>query len=179
MISFIASSERIIYGETLKVKLNIQGKLNIKTHKGTYFNIIIKKNGSLLNTVTLYPLRFNGSELEWEINEYSYGSEGTFIIDCIFQGSLKVLTTTTFIVEPCNLVNNANINNNLTSLEQAKRLKNSQIKTQEVPIDYTVGCLIQKPGMKIDTINDKIKKQSNDIHELVLSSKVQKAFRNC
>lgn len=182
MISFIPTPERIVNGETLTVKLDIDGQINNKTYKGKYFNVVIKKNGGTLGTVILYPLRFNGNPLEWEINPYSYGSEGTFTINCIFQGSSdSVLTSTTFVVEPdCITGRNVNVCNNLTSLEQANRLKNCQIKKQEIPIDYTGGCQIQKSGtvLKEVVVKSDVKKKELT-SELLSSSKVQKAHRNC
>jgi hypothetical protein len=182
MISFIPNPERITNGETLTVKLEIEGQINIKTHKGNYFNVVIKKNGGTLGSVTLYPLRFNSNSLEWEINPYSYGSDGTFTVNCIYQGSSSVLASTTFVVEPdCVGGRNVNVCNNLTSLEQANRLKNCQAKKQEVPIDYTGGCQIQKPGSfepKEAVIKSDVKK-INQPSELILTSKVQKAYRDC
>ena len=188
MISFVPSPERIVNGETLKVKLDIDGQSNTKTYKGTYFNVVIKKNGGTHGTVTLYPLRYNSCPLEWEINPYSYGSEGTFIVNCIFQGSSKVLTSTTFIVEPnwesgYNTSTGVNIHNNLTTLEQAKRLKCSQVKKQEVPIDGTAGCQVQKPNETLYEqehilLKDNIRNKEHP-SELISTSKVQKAYRNC
>ena len=191
MISFTPNPERVVNGETLKVKLEIDGMINNKTYKGNYFNVVIKKNGGTLGTVTLYPLRFNGNPLEWEINPYSYGSEGTFTANCIFQGSSSVLTSTTFIVEPdCVKQNNVNLCNNLTTYEQALKHKQNYVKKQEVPIDYTGGCQIQKSGGLTNQIenNSVIKThsaksaqsiQSTQSEELSKSSKVQRACRDC
>ena len=180
MISFTPSPERVTNGDTLKVKLDIDGQINVKTHKGNYFNVVIKKNGGTLGTVTLYPLRFNGNSLEWEINSYSYGSEGTFTANCIYQGSSSVLSSTTFIVEPdCVGGKNVNVCNNLTTLEQAIRLKNNQVKKQEVPIDYTGGCKIQKPGILTNETIIKSHVKMEQSNELVMGSKVQKAYRDC
>lgn len=147
MISLTSIPERIKDGETLKIKLDIQGQINIKMYKGTYFNMILKQNGGTcgLGNSTLYPLRFNGYPLEWEVNPNSYGTYGTFNASCIIQNS-KQITSTTFIVEPDCIVKKINTCNNLTSIEQTKRLKDAQIKKQEIPIDYTGGCLIEKAG---------------------------------
>lgn len=187
MISLTSLPERIIFGETLKVKLDINGLINIKTYKGKYFNVILKKNGGTLSPVTLYPLKFNGNSLEWEINPYSYGSDGTFNVNCVLQdGSGPIITTTTFIVEPDCIVKDANTCNNLTTIIQSKEFRDSHIKKQEIPIDYSAGCSIQQPGI---TYNDNILKnqmKKKDVVEntintenLIKSSKVQRAFRDC
>jgi hypothetical protein len=178
MISLTSIPERIIEGETLKVKLDIQGQINLKMYKGTYFNLVLKKNGGTLGSTTLYPLRFNGFPLEWEVNPNSYGSYGTFNVGCVVQDSNQ-LTSTTFIVEPDCVVKKINTCNNITSFEQTKRFKESQVKKQEIPIDYTGGCLIQKPG----TIIKEQVKIPNPIGDefntsLLSSVKVQKATRN-
>lgn len=178
MISLISIPERIKEGETLKVKLDIQGQINLKMYKGTYFNIVLKKNGGTLGTTTLYPLRFNGFPLEWEVNPNSYGSYGTFNVGCVVQDSNQI-TSTTFIVEPDCIVKKVNTCNNITSLEQNKRFKESQIKKQEIPIDYTGGCLIQKPGTVIKEEIKPINPVENDFKASLLSSvKVQKASKN-
>jgi hypothetical protein len=121
MISLTSIPEKIKEGETLKLKLDIQGKVNLKIYKGTYFNIILKKNGSILGSTTLYPLRFNGIALEWEVNPNSYSSYGTFNVGCIIQDSNQV-TSTTFIVEPNCIIKKVNTCNNITSIEQIKRI---------------------------------------------------------
>lgn len=177
MISLTSIPERIKEGDTLKVKLEIQGQINLKMYKGTYFNIVLKKNGGTLGSTTLYPLRFNGFPLEWEINPNSYGSYGTFNAGCVIQDSNQV-TSTTFIVEPDCIIKKVNTCNNITAIEQTKRYKDSQIKKQEMPIDYTAGCLIQKPGC---TIKEEPKKNpiENEFNSSLLSSvKVQRATKN-
>jgi hypothetical protein len=178
MISLTSIPERIIQGQTLKVKLDIQGQINIKMYKGTYFNLVLKKNGGTLGSTTLYPLRFNGFPLEWEVNPNSYGSDGTFNVGCVIQDSNQI-SSTTFIVEPDCIIKKTNTCNNITSLEQTKRFKDSQIKKQEIPIDYTGGCAIQKPGIMLKE-QVKISNQvPNEYGNFLLSSvKVQKATRN-
>ena len=183
MISLTSIPERIKEGETLKVKLNIQGQINLKTYKGTYFNIILKKNEGTLGSTTLYPLRFNGNPIEWEINPNSYGSYGTFNASCVIQDSSPV-TSTTFIVEPDCIIKKVNTCNNITAIEQTKRHKDSQIKKQEIPIDFTGGCLIQKPGQQIkeEQIKEeqiKINQIENEFNSTLLSNvKVQRANKN-
>lgn len=178
MISLTALPERIKEGETLKLKLDIQGQINLKMYKNTYFNVVLKKNGGTLGSTTLYPLRFNGFPLEWEVNPNSYGSYGTFNVNCIVQDGAPI-TNTTFIIEPDCVVKKVNTCNNITSIEQIKRFKDSQIKKQEVPIDYTGGCLIQKPG---HTIKQEIIKEDPVEKSfgagLISSAKVQKASKN-
>jgi hypothetical protein len=180
MISLTSIPERIMEGETLKVKLDIQGQINLKMYKGIYFNLMIKKNGgtSGLGNTTLYPLRFNGFPLEWEVNPNSYGSYGTFNVGCVVQDSSQI-TSTTFIVEPDCIVKKINTCNNITAIEQTKRHKDSQIKKQEIPIDYTAGCLIQKPGQIIKEELKKINPIENEFNSSLLSSvKVQRANKN-
>lgn len=178
MISLTAIPERIKEGETLKMKLDIQGQINLKMYKGTYFNIILKKNGGTLGSTTLYPLRFNGFPLEWEINPNSYGSNGTFNASCIIQDANQI-TNTTFIVEPDCIIKKVNTCNNITSIEQTKRFKESQVKKQEIPIDFTGGCSIQKPGTKIKEQPQILNKLENELGTTLISSaKVQKATKN-
>lgn len=180
MISLSSIPERIIEGETLKIKLDIQGQINLKMYKGTYFNLVLKKNGgtSGLGNTTLYPLRFNGFPLEWEVNPNSYGSYGTFNVGCVIQDSSQI-TSTTFIVEQDCIVKKVNTCNNITAIEQTKRHKDSQIKKQEIPIDYTAGCLIQKPGQIIKEEPKKINPIENEFNSSLLSSvKVQRANKN-
>ena len=177
MISLISIPERVIQGETLKVKLDIQGKINIKTYKGVYFNLTIKKNGGNLGNTILYPLRFNGNPIEWEINPYSYMSDGTFNVNCTIQDGTQIVSTT-FVVEPDCIIQKINTCNNLTTIEQSKRFKDSYIKKQEIPIDYTYGCQIEKPKSKIkDTQNIKEINTENIINQNIFS-KVQKAYKN-
>jgi len=175
MISLIATPEKIIEGLTLKVKLEIKGTINLKMYKGTYFNLIIKKNGGTLGSKTLYPLRFNGFPIEWDINPYTYGSSGTFNVGCVIQDSNQnPITTTTFIIEPLSLIKKQN----LTQIEQTKRFKDSQIKKQEIPIDYTGGCLIQKIGTSIKIEENKLPINNSLCSSLLSSVKVQKATKN-
>jgi len=183
MISLVSIPERIKEGETLKVKLDIQGKNNLKMYKGVYFNLILRKNGGTLGPITLYPLKFNGFSLEWEVNPNSYGSSGTFNVSCIIQDGNQI-TGTTFIIEPDCIIGKINTCNNITSIECTKNFKESQIKKQEIPIDFTGGCQIQKPGTQIkqEIIDDKIIKENlaniNLKDSLVSGAKVQKIIKN-
>jgi hypothetical protein len=185
MINLVSNPERVIEGQTLKIILNIEGQLNIKTYKGAYFNLMIKKNGSTLQNVILYPLRFNGCPLEWEVNPYSYGSDGTFNVNCIYQGSNIVLTSTTFIVEPENknlIKENVKQQQNLTTLTQSIEYKKNYIKKQEIPIDYTRGVqILQDKNLNNEIQIDPRHEIINVVqeNELVLGSKVQKIKKNC
>jgi len=180
MISLISEPERIKEGETLKLKLEIQGKINLKTYKGVYFNIVLKKNGGTLGPIILYPLKFNGFSLEWEVNPNSYGSYGTFNAGCQIQnGDHNQIANTTFIIEPDCIIKKVNTCNNITSIEQTKRFKDSQIKKQEIPIDFTGGCAIQKPGMNLKENNIKEDPICTDFKSTLLSTaKVQKSGKN-
>ena len=178
MISLTSIPDTIKDGDTGTIKLDIQGRINIQMYKGSYFNLIIKKNGGTLAPVTLYPLRFNGFPLEWEVNSNSYGSYGTFNVNCIVQDG-PLLTTTTFIVEPDCIIKKINTCNNITSIEQANRLKTLHVKKQEIPIDYTGGCAIQKPNMSLIQQIIKEPKINQDFKSNLISSvKVQKASNN-
>lgn len=178
MISLTSIPDIIKDGETCKIKLDIQGNINLKMYKGNYFNLIVKKNGGTLAPTTLYPLRFNGFPLEWEVNPNSYGSYGTFNVNCILQDG-PLITTTTFIVEPDCIINKVNTCNNITAIEQANKLKTLYVKKQEIPIDYTGGCAIQKPGIILKQ-QKIIEPQINTNIQLNLISnvKVQKAGSN-
>jgi hypothetical protein len=82
---------------------------NKKKYFGTYINITIRKVGSNLYFETLYPLRYNGEELIWN---YTPSEVGTFIIDAVLQNSQEiVITSTTLVVEPRNIINKVNIPN--------------------------------------------------------------------
>lgn len=178
MISLTSIPERIKDGETLKLKLDIQGQINLKMYKGTYFNIVLKKNGGHLGSTTLYPLRFNGFPLEWDVNPNSYGSYGTFNASCVIQDSNQI-TNTTFIIEPDCIIKNINTCNNITVIEQTKRIKNAQVKKEEIPIDYTGGCQIQKPGFVIKEEPININPIINEFNTTLISNaKVQKAYKN-
>lgn len=184
MISLTSIPERIINGESLTVKLEIKGQINIKMYKGTYFNLVIKKNGGTLGSTSLYPLRYNGFELKWDVNPNSYGSDGTFNVLLVYQNYSSTLNPngiagTTFIVEPNCIINKVNTCNNITYIEQTKRFKDSQIKKEEIPIDYTGGCQIEKPNTIVKfmpKINVPIENELNSF--LLSNAKVQKASRN-
>ena len=49
MISLTSEPERIINGETLKIKLDIEGKVNLSTYKNMLFNLTIKKMEELMD----------------------------------------------------------------------------------------------------------------------------------
>lgn len=184
MISLTSIPERIIFGETLKVKLSIEGRINLSMYKNSYFNLIIKKNGGTLGSTTLYPLKFNGFDLEWEVNPFSYSYDGTFNVDCVIQNTSNPITNTTFIVEPDCIVKKVNTCNNITSIEQMKKFKESQIKKQEIPIDYTGGCLIERPNAnpKLENTVKKllpIDKTKEDFSNYLISSgKIQSSAKN-
>jgi hypothetical protein len=77
------------------------------------------------------------------------------------------------------MVGKINTCNNITSIEQTKKFKDSQIKRQEIPIDYTGGCLIQKPGSQIKEHIKIVNPVENEFNTLLISSvKVQKAAKN-
>ena len=178
MISLLAIPERIIEGETLKIRLDIQGKINLKLYKGTYFNIILKENGNNLSPIKLYPLRFNGFPLEWEVNENSYNFNGTYNVKCIIQDSNQIANTT-FIIEPKCIINKINICSNITNLNQINNSKDFQIKKKEIPIDYTGGCSIQKPNtiIKEEPIKNNI--VENELNSILISNvNVQIAYKN-
>ena len=190
MISIVSEPERIINGETLKIKLDIEGKVNLGTYKNMYFNLTIKKNGGTHGSVILYPLKFINSPLEWEVNPYSYGSDGTFNVICTLQNSLYQICSTTFIVEPDCAVAKASSCNNITNLLTNINLRKGIVRKQEEKPVYLQSFQVQKPEQIVNSyeINHKEKeiekKQSQPINEitktnLLSSVKVQKAFRNC
>lgn len=202
MISLTASPSRINYGSPLKIILDIQGQINLKMYKGEYFNLTIKTNGSsnlssnnLKNSTSLYPLRFNGFPLEWDIYPNVYGSNGldgdyycnstdnTFIVNCQIVNSNKnissIMASTTFIVNPDNIYHNKLENINI--FENNKQSKDFQIKKQEIPINYNTGCQIQKPGTKLINNSNTIQSDNdlNNLKNLLISSaKVQIASKN-
>ena len=183
MISLTSIPERIAFGETLKIKLDIQGKINLNTYKSSYFNLTIRKNSSQLGSITLYPLRFNGNPLEWEVNPNSYGSDGTFSVNCTLQNGPSV-SNTTFIVEPDCKVLCANEPKNLTCLIQTANTKHFNVKKQEQVPEYLRTHQVQKPGStyvcnEIEKEVSKNKKDTSFNEELISTSKVQRKFKDC
>lgn len=185
MISIVSEPERIINGETLKIKLDIEGKVNIATYKNMYFNITLKKNGGTHGSTILYPLKFIGGSLEWEVNPYSYGSDGTFNVNCTLQNSLNQICSTTFIVEPNCAESKAVSVNNITGILQNINLRKGIVKKKEEVPEHFKPFQIQKPSQSsIYDINYKEKeieksKQSNEFNtQLISSVKVQRAFKN-
>lgn len=202
MISLKSIPDIILQGDTVKIQLNIQGQLNLKMYKGKYFNLIVKKNGGTLGNVTLYPLRFNGFPLEWEINSYSYeplGEYGTFNVNCILQNdsnsySNSSIISTTFIIEQKCIEKKINICNNLINYEEQLKLKNSYIKNKNFPIDcpnnYLVDCSIQKnyaisnnykKEQMVKKLNEQYKLEQEKLLsnlDLTSSAKVQTIYKN-
>lgn len=186
MISLKSIPDRITNGQTLKVKLTIEGKINISTYKNLYFNLTIRKNGGTHGTITLYPLKFVGCELEWEVNQNSYKSDGTFNVSCTLQNG-PLISSTTFLIEPDSLVKNANKSSNITLLEQRKRLLESQVKKKIIEPEYVKSFQVQKPeimknapeiNFKENLIeNNKLNNEFNK--NLISTAKVQKHRVNC
>lgn len=191
MISIVSEPERIMLGETLKVKLNIEGKVNENTYKNKYFNLIIKKNGGTHGTITLYPLKYIGCKLEWEVNPYSYsGSYGTFNVICTLLNSTVPICNTTFVVEPDTAVAKASSVSNITCLLQNINIRKGIARKQEEKPEYFKLHQVQKPEQIANSheINYKEKeiekKQIQSINEtnttnLLNTVKVQRAFKNC
>lgn len=190
MISLISEPERIVNGETLKIKLNIEGKVNISTYKNSYFNLTIKKNGGTHGNVILYPNKFIGCPLEWEVNPYSYGSDGTFNVICTLQNSLNQICSTTFIVEPDCAVQKSQSCNNISGILHNINLRKCIGKKIEEEPEYFKSFQVQKqstyPYLNIcqksereKEIESKIKSDSEVNKSVLISSvKVQKAYKN-
>lgn len=183
MIAIISEPERIINGETLKVKLNIEGKVNLSTYKNMYFNLTIKKNGGTHGSTILYPIKFIGCPLEWEVNPYSYGSDGTFNVSCTLQNNLNQICSTTFIVEPDCAVSKALSCNNITGILHNINIRKGVVKKIEEQPEYFKSFQIQKPSQtSIYDINYKEKEltyKPNEFNtQLISSVKVQRAYKN-
>ena len=191
MISIVSEPEKIINGKTLKIKLDISGKVNFTAYKNMYFNLIIKKNGGTHGNVILYPLKFIGCPLEWEVNPYSYGaSDGTFNVLCTLQNSTISICSTTFIVEPVCAVEKANSCNNITGLLHSINIRKGIVKKQEEKPEYIKSFQVQKPILlsnqqeithKEKEIEKKNAGSTNELAKsnLISTAKVQRAFRNC
>ena len=191
MISIVSEPERIILGETLKVKLNIEGKVNENTYKNEYFNLTIKKNGGTHGTITLYPLKYIGYELEWEVNPYSYAySYGTFNIVCTLQNSTIPICNTTFVIEPDSAVAKASSVSNITGLLQNINVRKGIARKQEENPEYFKSHQVQKPeqiansyeiNYKEKEIEKKQTQYENETNttNLLNTVKVQRAFKNC
>lgn len=190
MILLMAEPERVINGQTLKIILNIEGKVDISTYKNLYFNITIKKNGGTHGNVVLYPNKFMGNILEWEVNPYSYGSDGTFIVICTLQNSSNQICTTTFVVEPDCETKKTLGSNNINGILQNINLRKGIVKKKEEKPEYIksfqvekysankniAGCLKSEKEKEIES-NIKTVEEINRQH-LISSSKVQKAHKN-
>ena len=190
MISIVSEPERIILGETLKVKLNIEGKVNDDTYKNKYFNLTIKKNGGTHGTITLYPLKYIGCPLEWEVNPYSYAeSYGTFNVICTLQNSTIPICNTTFVVEPDSAVAKTSSVSNITGLLQNINIRKGIARKQEEKPEYFKSYQVQKPeqianSYEINFKEKEIEKKNQMENEtnktnLLNTVKVQRAFRNC
>ena len=191
MISIVSEPERIIMGETLKVKFDIEGKVNENTYKNKYFNLTIKKNGGTHGTITLYPLKYIGCELEWEVNPYSYAdSYGTFNVICTLQNSTIPICNTTFVVEPDLAIAKASSVLNITGLLQNINIRKGIARKLEEKPEYFKSHQVQKPEQITNSyeINYKEKeiekKYSQSVNEtntsnLLNTVKVQRAFKNC
>lgn len=190
MISITPKPERITNGETLKIKLDIEGKINLETYKNMYFNLTIKKNGGTHGSIILYPLKFVGCSLEWEVNPYSYaGTDGTFNVSCTLQNSQSQICSTTFIVEPDCAVSKASSSNNITTLLSNINLRKGVAKKQEIAPEYFQSHQVQKKAQTIDCQeinykeNEIEKKYKLDLNtsnntNLISSVKVQRAYKN-
>jgi len=186
MISIVSEPERIINGQTLKVKLNIEGKVNLATYKNMYFNLTIKKNGGTHGSTILYSLKFIGYPLEWEVNPYSYGSDGTFNVICTLQNSLNQICSTTFVIEPNFAVTQASSCNNITGIIHNINLRKGIVRKQEELPEYIKSFQIQNKNQLSNSyeINHKEKeieklKLTNEFgSQLISTVKVQRAYRN-
>lgn len=177
MINLLSKPEIIKDGETLYIQLDIQGKINKTMYKGSYFNLTLKKNGGTHGSTTLYPLRFNGFPLEWEVNSNSYNTYGTFNVTCNIQDGPQI-SSTTFIVEEDCIIKKINTCNNISNLIQAQNYKSQFITKKEQSIDYTGGCSIQKSGTIIKCeINNEQDLLNNNL-EIISTSKVHKIVKN-
>lgn len=189
MISIRSNPERIINGETIRIILDIEGKVNNSTYKNMFFNLTIKKNGGTHGNIILYPLKYIGNPLEWEINPYSYsGYDGTFNVSCSLQNSLNTICSCTFVVEPDLPNSKASSCNNITGILQNINLRKGINKKQEEKPIYLQSHQVQKQEKLINNqeINHKEKeiekkKIANEINNsyLLTSVKVQRAFKNC
>ena len=188
-MSIISEPERIMLGETLKIKLNIEGKVNENTYKNKYFNLTIKKIGGTHGTVTLYPLKFVGCPLEWDINPYSYAdSYGTFNVICTLQNSSIPICNTNFIVEADCAIAKASSVSNISGILQNINMRKSIAKKQEEKPEYLNSYQVQKPkqienSYEINYKEKEIEKKQTDNETnktyLLNNAKVQRAFRNC
>lgn len=161
MISLTPSQPSIQPSQSLKLRLDVQGQMNIKMYKGVYFNIVLKKNGGTLGTVVLYPLRFNGCPLEWEVTPYSYesiGPTGTFSANCFVQNgsNTNTIVGTTFIVGDSDVCSDMCgseevYSTNLTVLDNCKKIRDmySNVKKELVPVDYSGGCSVEKVSVGV------------------------------
>lgn len=182
MISLTSKPERIMDGEILSMKLEINGKVNNQMYLGKYFNLVIKKNGSIsAKPETLYPQRYNLVPLVWEINQNSYISAGTFNVFATIQDG-PIVSTGTFIVDEITIVNKIDTSNNISSMINTQNIKTKYKKTQEQIPDYTGNCSIQKPGqILLEPVKKEVLDDSNNkgvTSYLVSSNSVQIHSKN-
>lgn len=107
MISLIASPDQIVDEGVVYITLSIDDSLNQKQYQGVYINLTIKKVGTI-NSIPTYQQRYNGEQLTWEINKYTYKMPGTFQVYAnIYDG--PTFATTSFVVEEQFILRNKNI----------------------------------------------------------------------
>ena len=179
MISLVSNPMEIYQGDSLKIELTIDGKINEQTYYGKYFNLNIKKNGT--NKIeTLYPLRYNLEPLIWEINPFIYNSYGTFNVIAIIQDGPQISTCTFIVLEQCT-IGKINICNNLSSYNNISNIKNhmykKNISTGEKGEKNELESKVQKPNIIL--YEEKIKEELvNPGVQILLSNKVQKNSMN-
>jgi len=118
MIDLTVIPDRLIVTDLQLVTINfnisdVRFHIDVNKHYyfGKYFNIIIRKNGTVNNTQTLYPLRFNGNQLTWN---YTPSDIGTFLVNAVLQNEQNIIVaSTTFVVEPDNIISKVNTANNI------------------------------------------------------------------
>lgn len=189
MITITSKPNKIILGETLKVKLDINGKVNVNTYKNKYFNLTIKKNGGTHGIITLYPLKFIGEPLEWEVNPYSYAeSYGTFNVICTLQNCSSSISNTTFVVEPNSAIAKASSVTNISGLLHNINIRKGIVRKLEEKPEYFKSYQIQKHEQMANSyeINYKEKEIENkqsqidaEINRINLLNKVQCNIKNC
>jgi hypothetical protein len=139
---------------------------NKKKYFGTYINITIRKVGSNLYFETLYPLRYNGEELTWN---YTPSEVGTFIIDAVPQNSQEiVITSTTLVVEPRNIINKINTANNINNyIVNNDIIKAPKYKSpEEERLEYNKSIISINDNVNNNLYNKNILDNKNKKYEL-------------
>lgn len=124
MFELVSEPDRITVGEDLVITFDIDDKFNKKNYVGKYIYLYVKKSGTSFVFDT-YIQRYNGEKLLWDINQYSYNMDGTFLVEArsssiaTQSSNANIIGYTTFIVNK-KMSEQLIDKNNITSIKNEK-----------------------------------------------------------